>query len=917
MAVSYRVLVAVLRVAWEKVVRSLVARFTPRGFVALAGVLACAAGTCVADVVAEPVRVQRRENGVEIDNGLVRARFTTTADGVRQEYEARRGGDWVPAAEAYLPTRRPAGGDGEEGIPPLYDTAVDPGHRLLVGECLDGVATVDEAEGRATIILRGRHGGTAVEQTVEVRCGERRLHIEARATLDGVPPRIEYLLLPFVAAIRGRPESSHAPAYEPTPDSIVGDRAFFAPLASVQQESLFVGIVPDLEFANRHAVCAAGARQHPDSNSFPVAVDPARVTMPTGLALHLPRDATGRPIIGFGLIDSIVHQHVWFQHPQAAGAMVRELAGGDVAIGLDLLLDAEAPRCRGHEAAARHLWKRFGHDAFLRPRPQALPLAEYAAVCYPAHANYQGYDVAGATLRHRDLPERAEMRCWQEWDVDGGPVGGFRLHAPQWFDFIAYLGWWNNACDATGLYSWGVRTGDAALVDKARRMVSLAVSAPQEDGLFPGLYDLRGKRWIRSLWAPPREGYDPARRDAYWNWTEASAYQTAAASVTAGYLMQYRRTCEDDPRILPFVRRYGDFLVAALGEDGCVPAWFDAARRPLPSLAKNADGGAHAWVLAELFLATGDDRYLAAARKAAAYLERDVMPQRRWADFEALYSCAIKPETFHDERTGQGPCNTMSISWALQGFLALHEATGERRFLEAAASVADFASLFQAAWTPEFVVTAYPFGGVSSQIGDAEWLDQRAHRFADPFVRIGLLAGRNDLVERGVAAARSSLTLTSHPRHRANGIFTHTDFPTGLGPENVDHEGFPQRPLSSGPSWGAVGGLAGVAHVLDRLGGAFIDVERGIAVGVDGVIVTRVASQGRVLCVSLENPLAALPVPHEAPWEIDLRIAGLPAGDHELVINDGQPRRLPVADAKPVTVRLRIEGSSIVPVAAK
>jgi hypothetical protein len=138
----------------------------------------------------------------------------------------------------------------------------------------------------------------------------------------------------------------------------------------------------------------------------------------------------------------------------------------------------------------------------------------------------------------------------------------------------------------------------------------------------------------------------------------------------------------------------------------------------------------------------------------------------------------------------------MSMSWALQGFLALHEATGEQRFLESAASVADSASLFQAVWAPEFVVTAYPFGGVSSQLGDAEWLDQRAHRFADPFVRIGLLMGRNDLVERGVAAARSSLTLTSHPRHRANGIYTHTDFPTGLGPENVDHEGFPQRPLS-------------------------------------------------------------------------------------------------------------------------
>ena len=703
--------------------------------------LACLLGwglAAQATQAADPVRVRRMGNTVEIDNGLVRGRFTSTADGVEQEYDARRGSDWVLAAKAYRPAQRSLGGDSFLAIPPLYDTAVDPAHRLLVSECLDDVTIRDEEQGRATVTLRGRRGGTAVEQTVEIRSGERSVHISARATLEAAPPRLEYLLLPVVAAIVGRPESSHAPSYQPTANSIVGDRAFFSPLASVQQESLFVGVVPDVEIANQHAVFAAGARQHPDSNSFPVAVDPARVTMPTGLSLLLSQAAAASPIIGFGLIDSIVHQHVWFEHPQTVGAMVRELSSKTVVIGFDLLLDANAPRFRGHEAAARHLWKRFGHDTFLQPRPQALPLAEYAAECYPAHAAYQGYEVAGETLRHRDLPEQPELRCWQEWEADGTPVGGFRLHAPQWFDLIAYLGWWNNACDATGLYSWGARTNDAALVDKARRIVSLAVSAPQDGGLFPGIYDLRGKRWIRSLWAPPREGYDPARRDAYWNWTETAAYQTAAASVTA-----------------------------------------------------------------------------------------------------------------------------------------------------------------------------YPFGGVSSQLGDAEWLDQRAHRFADPFVRIGLLTGRNDLVERGVAAARSALTLTSHPRHRANGIYAHADFPTGLGPENVDHEGFPQRPLSSGPSWGAVGGLAGAAHLLDRLGGATIDAERGIAVGVDGIVVTRVEFQAGTLRVALENSLAALPVPYDAPWEIDLRLAGLPAGAHDLVINDQPPARLVVAAARPATVRLRIEGTSI------
>jgi hypothetical protein len=88
-------------------------------------------------------------------------------------------------------------------------------------------------------------------------------------------------------------------------------------------------------------------------------------------------------------------------------------------------------------------------------------------------------------------------------------------------------------------------------------------------------------------------------------------------------------------------------------------------------------------------------------------------------------------------------------------------------------------------------------------------------------------------------------------------------------------------------------------------------VARGIAVGVDGVVVTRVELQGKTLRVSLENALAALPVPYDAPWETDLRLAGLPAGEHDLIINDQPPARLVIAAATPTSVRLRIEGSSI------
>jgi hypothetical protein len=771
----------------------------------------------------------------------------------------------------------------------LYDTSRDPEHRLLVSTALKSIGPVTRDDNGASIVLRGTAGGAEIEQTVSLGKGRKIVRVEVTARISGELPKLEYLLVPWVAVIDGKPDSIHAPTYKPTDDSVIGDRCFFSPLTCVQKGENFIGLMPDLDLINRAAVYAPGSRQHPDSNSFPVQVPSESVSMPTAMDLDLGEGGASRPILSYGMMDYIVHQHVWFQHPESPGTMVRTLSGPRVRIGMDLMLSADAPPHRGFQMASQHMWRRYGRRHFLQPRPQAMPLADYARICYPANLHFQGYGVGGGGTVINRLPNRPDLETWQQWEEGGRPVGGLRLYAPQWSNFIANMGWWNNVCDAIGFFHWGKQLGDEDLQDKARRMVNLALSAPQNRGLFPALYDLGSKTWARSLWHPPISGYDPNRRDAYWS--SPGAYQTASASVTAGYLMEYRRGCEDDPRILPYVRRYADFLVENMQPNGCVPGWFSEDLKPLPSLRWNADGGAHMWVLSEVYRATGEKTYLEAAQRAARFMAKEVMPNQRWADFEAFYSCAIKPETFFDQRTGQWPCNTMSMSWALQGFLALFEATHDRTHLDDAAAVADYASLFQAVWAPHFIITAYPFGGISSQVGDAEWLDQRAHRFADPFVRIGLLTGRQDLVERGIAAARSCLTLVNHPRHLANDIYRHPNFPLGLGPENIDHEGFPQMPMSSGPSWGSVGGLAAMAQLLDRLGGVHVDVDRDIACGVDGVTVDAFRREGRTIHLRLSNPLAALPEPYDQPYSVELRVVGLPRGEYQLVINDQPPRR--------------------------
>lgn len=821
---------------------------------------------------------------VEIENGKVMARFTPTADGVQQEYLAKQGDAWVLVASSLIPTALPDVAWG------LYDSRPDPEHRLIVSELLSTIGEPSRSRSGWSIRLEGSKHGQDVELVVSLDENRPYVHLEFAAKLKGNPATLEYLLCPLEISTPGKPDFVHAPSFEPTNDSVIGDRVFFSPAAIVQQGPILAAVVPDLDLISQHLVFAKDARQQTHPKVFAVPVDPMKVTMPHALVMDV-QTASGKPILGYGAIDSIVNQHVWFRHTNMAGAMLRELSSATVRCGFDLFVQADAPVGRGYSVVSRHLWQRYGLKNLQSPRPQAMPYAEYAQVCYPAYDSYQGYDVVGTErLNHRNLPDRTDLQSWQQWEHDGQPVGGYRLSAPQWYDLIAFSAWWNNANDAMGMYYWGKQLNDPERIEKSRRIINLALSAPQKDGLFPALFNLKEKRWIGSLWNFPA-GYDPSRTATYWDWNHG-AYHTAAASVSVGYLLEFCRKCESHPGVVPFAERYAEFLLAHISEQGLIPSWFDADLQPLPAMAWNAEGGAHGWMFAELYRATKNARYLEASKRLAGFLTREVMPNQKWSDFETFYSCAAKSETFLDERTGQPGRNSMSMIWALQTFTSLHETTGETVWLEHAQAVADYMSFFQTVWNPPYVITAYPFGGFSSQVGDAEWLDIRSHRVAGPMARLGRLAGRQDLIQRGVALARSSFTLVVHPRHSANHIYDYSDFPVGLGPENIDHEGFPQKPLSSGPSWSSVGALAGAADLLEQLGGLYIDLDMDLAIGVDGIAVESFHHGGSDLDVRLNNQLAALSTPYERSYEFKVHVHGARVDEYRLSLNGAPPQRI-------------------------
>jgi hypothetical protein len=221
----------------------------------------------------------------------------------------------------------------------------------------------------------------------------------------------------------------------------------------------------------------------------------------------------------------------------------------------------------------------------------------------------------------------------------------------------------------------------------------------------------------------------------------------------------------------------------------------------------------------------------------------------------------------------------------------------------------DYLTFSQCCWEPHFIYTAFPFGGFTVDNADtATFLDARQCEAVAPLAWYGRTLGRQDLLERAVAAARSSVVLINHPRHQgANKIYPHTNlYPLGLGPENIDHEGHPQSAMRTSPSWGEASGVfTGLAEAQAQLGGVFVDLERGLAVGVDGLRVDSAKLDGRTLRLAITASLAKLPQPWEEPYTTELRVVGQKPGKCRLVLNGGTAVEMAAIELArcPLTVR--------------
>ena len=100
-----------------------------------------------------PVRVVRGDGIVEMDNGLLKVCFATRGSGLQQQYLAACGTEWVLMAEGYRPPV-----DEPQGSASLYNSSIDPQHRLLTTELLQSVTVQEVDPALVRAVLQARAG---------------------------------------------------------------------------------------------------------------------------------------------------------------------------------------------------------------------------------------------------------------------------------------------------------------------------------------------------------------------------------------------------------------------------------------------------------------------------------------------------------------------------------------------------------------------------------------------------------------------------------------------------------------------------------------------------------------------------------------------------------------------------------------
>lgn len=698
------------------------------------------------------------------------------------------------------------------------------------------------------LIRRGRSAEHRIEERITVESNNRlRVEVRDRLIRSGVP--VARLMNHYYFVPDGRAmgyalplDFAWLPGLHDNEEHVAGEWFFRSPCAIVLAHGVYAAIVPDLD----------RMQEQPD---LPHALDLR--------AWHHPGsgETYGLPRISYGICRWKPDGHVLTARDEAA-----PVSGTAITYGFDLLIGtAEGPKSIVSEVTEL-LWDKYGTRYLKDVRPQVMPFEEYG----------------------RRYTYKHELKLWTK-PVSCSSRTGYGIEN-TWRRGVNYHAWENDFQSGFGLLHYGRKWADEDLVNIAEGMINLRLSSPRRDGAFPCIYNVDTASWEGAMYwtswpAHPMDGFD-----------------LQSMGVTAWWMLYWYEQYHDLERgseMLNWIIEFCRFLVDVQLPSGAIPTYFDRQLNPTPQLKEDAPTAIGGAVLAKTARIVGDPEMERAAMKAGAFMNREIVPQMKFQDFELFYSCAPRPLYWVDPLNGIPPVNTLAVQWAADHFLALYRLTEDGRWLRQGEYCLGLLSLFQQVWAPNRFGKACLFGGFGVMNCDGEWNDGRQSRLVPTYADYYLATGRIECLERAVAASRAAFAAMDMEENHANGINDYrvtmaeqvkVEQGIGLSPESLMH-GDPRVHSGEGGgwtgfNWGPGGGLSATAYLERHFGSVWVDVAARKVVAIDGVTDEATEWTNGHIELSIANALQQLTSPYTARRKIVVKFGRMDEDLYRIRLND-------------------------------
>lgn len=516
-------------------------------------------------------------------------------------------------------------------------------------------------------------------------------------------------------------------------------------------------------------------------------------------------------IVTYGLSNYKTDKHVYYERKDSLFAIPKRIE-----FGLYVISSQHSTPLEILGKTNALLWNTFASHYVDSLSPQVLPFHEYAK---------RGYDMAlDKYWVNGTKPGTGGITLSTLQDKETGIYRGREYKDDLWFH-----SWFNNARTAYGFYLWGKETNNKIWMEKALSTMRLLLTSPQRDGFFPTIW-VPGNKWVSS-----GQGGGP------------ELYHVPDNAWTALWLLRFNDELVALPGADKFLVEFSRSLLKTQQTNGSFPGRLNKDDlSPDTALLNSASGAMATWFLEEMILRKKlptdlDSEARVAIRRSLSFLEREILPTLRFQDYEVFYSCAPNKLDDFDSLTWSYPHNTLSIQWSAEAFLNAHKISDDKHDIEQAEYCLNLLSLYQQVWSPPFI-DFYSFGGFGVQNTDAEWSDARQAQFAETYLNFYLAIGKEEYLQRSIAACRASFALMAIPENELispqnyKGTSYNGEFPGAMA-ENFGHSGYNKRSGQSGFHWGTGSALTTAAILKLKLGDVYVDDAIQSANGLDGVIV--------------------------------------------------------------------------------